>query len=369
MGGDEIKNVLAAFESNYIAPLGPQVDAFEREFCERVGISHAVALNSGTSALHLALRYLNISSGDEVIAPSLTFIGGVSPVLYQGAKPSFIDSDRTSWNMDPDLLHEELVERNKKNRLPKAVICTDIYGQCADYDRITDNCSEYDIPVLVDAAEALGATYKDRNAGRAGKAAIYSFNGNKIITTSGGGMLASEDKALIEHVRFLSQQARDPAPHYEHTQRGYNYRLSNVLAAIGRGQLKVLDDRVKKKHYIFDYYRKTLADVAGIEFMPEASYGSSTRWLTVVLITPDVFGTDREAVRLALEEQNIESRPLWKPMHIQPVFKGYPMRGGSVAEDFFKRGLCLPSGTAMTDVDLDRVIDIIIQVHNKAMHG
>jgi dTDP-4-amino-4,6-dideoxygalactose transaminase len=367
MGGEEIDNVLAAFESNYIAPLGPQVDAFEKEFCERVGITHAVALNSGTSALHLALCYLGIGPGDEVIAPSLTFIGGVSPVLYQGANLSFIDSDRTSWNMDPDLLHEELIERNKKNSFPNAVICTDIYGQCADYDRITGICSEYDIPVLIDAAEALGAMYKDRSAGTAGKAAIYSFNGNKIITTSGGGMLASEDKALIEQARFLSQQARDPAPHYEHTQVGYNYRLSNILAAIGRGQLKVLNERVRKKRWIFDYYQNALTHVPGIEFTPEAPYGKCNRWLTVVLITPELYGNDREAVRLALEEQNIEARPLWKPMHLQPVFKGYTIRGGCVSEDLFKKGLCLPSGTAMSPKDIDRVVDVIRNVHQASI--
>ena len=362
MGSGEITKVLEAFESNYIAPLGPQVDAFEKEFCEKVGISHAVALNSGTSALHLALRYLGIGPGDEVIAPSLTFIGGVSPVLFQGASLRFIDSDRTSWNMDPDLLREELAELKKKGKLPKAVICADIYGQCADYDRINAVCSEYDLPVLIDAAEALGATYKTRNAGVGGKAAIFSFNGNKIITTSGGGMLVSEDKGLIEHARFLSQQARDPAPHYEHTQVGYNYRLSNVLAAIGRGQLQVLDERVGKKRSIFDHYKTALGRVPGLEFMPEANFGRCTRWLTVVLITPALFGVDRETVRLALEKENIESRPVWKPMHLQPVFKDVPMRGGRVCEDLFTRGLCLPSGTAMTDDDLERIVGIIKKI-------
>lgn len=359
MGGEEQQFIAEAFKSNFIAPLGPQVDAFEREFCEKVGVANAVALNSGTSALHLALRYLGIGPGDEVIAPSLTFMGGVSPVLFQGAKLSFIDSDRTSWNMDPDLLHEELVERNKKGKLPKAVICADIYGQCADYDRINAICSEYDIPVLIDAAEALGATYKTRNAGVGGKAAIFSFNGNKIITTSGGGMLASEDKGLIDHARFLSQQARDPAPHYEHTEVGYNYRLSNVLAAIGRGQLRVLDERVKTKRLIFDYYRNAFSSTPGIEFMPETEYGFCTRWLTVILIDPKEFGADREEIRLALEKENIESRPVWKPMHLQPVFKDVPMREGNVCEDLFNRGLCLPSGTAMIEGDLERIVRVV----------
>ena len=359
MGGQEQQFLAETFASNYIAPLGPQVDAFEREFCEKVGIPHAVALNSGTAALHLALRALDVGPGDEVIAPSLTFIGGVTPILFQGAKPAFIDSDRVSWNMDPNLLQEELVQRSTTNRLPKVVIVADIYGQCADYDAINSICAGYGIPVIADSAEALGATYKGRSAGAGARAAIYSFNGNKIITTSGGGMLASEDKALIEQARFLSQQARDPAPHYEHTQIGYNYRLSNVLAAIGRGQLRVLEERVRKKRWIYDRYWAALSGLPGIEFMPEAQYGKATRWLTVILIDPEAFGVDHEAVRMALEEQNVESRPVWKPMHLQPVFKGMPVRGGGVCEDFFQRGLCLPSGTAMTDEDQDRVIEII----------
>ena len=361
MNGEVLAFVQETFASNWIAPLGPQVDAFEKEFCEKVGIAHAVALNSGTAAMHLALRALGVGAGDEVIVPSLTFIGGVSPVLFQGARPSFIDSDRLSWNMDPHLLHEELACRSKTNRLPKAVICTDIYGQCADYDAINEICSAWGIPVLIDAAEALGATYKGRNAGAGGgKSAIYSFNGNKIITTSGGGMLSSDDEALINQARFWAQQARDPAPHYEHTQVGYNYRMSNVLAAIGRGQLLVLDARVRRKQWIFDYYKRALSGMPGIEFMPEADYGNPTRWLTVILITPEIFGADRETVRLALEEHNIEARPVWKPMHMQPVFKGALMRGGAVCEDLFRRGLCLPSGTAMGEEDLDRVIEGIV---------
>jgi dTDP-4-amino-4,6-dideoxygalactose transaminase len=359
MGGQEQQFIVETFESNWIAPLGPQVDAFEKEFCEKVGIPHAVALNSGTAAMHLALRYHGVGAGDEVIAPSLTFIGGVSPALFQGAKLSFIDSDRVSWNMDPLLLQEELDQRNKTNHLPKVVIVADIYGQCADYDAINAICAKYEIPVLADSAEALGATYKERCAGSGAKAAIYSFNGNKIITTSGGGMLASKDKALIEQARFLSQQARDSAPHYEHSQIGYNYRLSNVLAAIGRGQLQVLEERVRQKRQTFKRYQEALSQHPGIEFMPEAQYGKATRWLTVILIDPESFGVDRESVRLLLEEQNIESRPVWKPMHLQPVFKETPMRGGGVCEDFFRRGLCLPSGTAMTDEDVDRIIEII----------
>ncbi len=362
MGGEEIKFVQEAFESNYIAPSGPQVGAFEREFTEKLGIPYAVALSSGTAAMHLALRILGIGPGDEVIAPSLTFIGGVSPVVYQGATLAFIDSEPISWNIDPVLLGEELDSRARRGRLPKAVISADIYGQCADLDRILEICSPYRIPVISDSAEALGATYKCRSAGAGAKAAVYSFNGNKIITTSGGGMLASEDEEIIRQARFLAQQARDYAPHYEHSQIGYNYRMSNILAAIGRGQLRVLDKHIEARRRIFDYYKKALSDVPGIDFMPEAPYGRSNRWLTIILITPEEFGTDKEYVRLALEKENIEARPTWKPMHLQPVFKGCSMRGGSICEDLFKRGLCLPSGTAMTNEDLNRVIEAIYKV-------
>jgi dTDP-4-amino-4,6-dideoxygalactose transaminase len=270
--------------------------------------------------------------------------------------------------MDPDLLARELEEARERGRLPKAVVPTDLYGQCADYDRIFAVCDRFDVPVVVDAAEAMGARYGCQggvHAGKGAKAAVFSFNGNKIMTTSGGGMLASDDKALIDRARFLSQQARDPFPHYEHTELGFNYRMSNVLAAIGRGQLTVLDDRVQRRREIFAYYRGALEDVPGIEFMPEADFGRSNRWLTVILITPEQFGADTEAVRLALKAENIESRPVWKPMHMQPVFQTtHPCRtvGGSVSEDLFARGLCLPSGTAMTSEDLDRIIRTILGV-------
>jgi dTDP-4-amino-4,6-dideoxygalactose transaminase/predicted nucleic acid-binding protein len=390
MGGEEMRFVREAFESNYIAPIGPMVDAFEQEFAAKVGIPHAVAVSSGTAAIHLALRALGVGLGDEVIVSTLTFIGGVTPVVFQGATPVFIDSDQGSWDMDPALLAEELAVCEKKGRYPKAVVPTDLYGQCADLDQILEICERHKIPVVVDAAEALGATYKGRSAGAGATAAVFSFNGNKIITTSSGGMLASDNEALIKKARFLSQQARDPAPHYEHSQIGYNYRMSNVLAAIGLGQLSVLDDRVEAKRRIFDYYKDALGEVPGIEFMPEAPYGRSNRWLTVILITPEEFGADREGVRLALEAKNIEARPVWKPMHLQPVFnprisritpipparatgqshttqimgkkKGYNARvvGGEVAEDLFERGLCLPSGTAMTEGDLVRVIETIL---------
>ncbi|MCG7852928.1 MAG: aminotransferase class I/II-fold pyridoxal phosphate-dependent enzyme, partial [Methanosarcinaceae archaeon] len=321
LGNDELKFVHEAFESNYIAPLGPQVDAFEREFSSYVGIKHCLALSSGTAAVHLALRLLGVGPGDEVIASTLTFIGSVSPIIFQGASPVFVDADRSTWNMDPNLLSKELRTCAENGKLPKAVIPTDLYGQCADYDQIQRICDGYNIPMIIDAAESLGAKYKNSNAGAAGCASIFSFNGNKIITTSGGGMLASNDKNLIDHARKLSQQARESLPHYEHTEIGYNYRMSNILAAIGRGQLNVLRERVKRKREVFDYYEKALGNIPGIEFMPEAAYGRSNRWLTVILITPEKFGADIERVRVALEAENIESRPVWKPMHLQPVFR------------------------------------------------
>ena len=379
MSGKELQFVHEAFDSNYIAPLGPQVDAFEREFAEKVVIPYAVAVASGTAAMHLALRILGVEQGDEVIASTLTFIGGVTPILFQDATPVFIDSDKTSWNMDPEILAEELESYKKRGKLPKAVVPTDLYGSCADLDRIMEICAPYDIPVVTDSAEALGATYKDRHAGAGAKAAVFSFNGNKIMTTSGGGMLVSDDEDLIDQARFLSQQARDPAPHYEHSTFGYNYRMSNIVAAIGRGQLRVLDDRVEAKRRIFAYYQEKLGNIPGIEFIPEAPYGRSNRWLTVILITPEEFGIDREAIQQALEEENIEARPVWKPMHMQAVFdcgsgfrvqgleagqnkKRYKARivGGKLAEDLFNRGLCLPSGTAMKEKDLDRVISVIL---------
>jgi dTDP-4-amino-4,6-dideoxygalactose transaminase len=401
MSGNEIQFVQDAFESNYIAPLGPQVDAFEREFCEVTGVKYAVALSSGTAAIHTALRLLGVAHGDEVFASTLTFFGSVTPVTFQGATPVFIDCDRHSWNMDPDLLEKELTRCANQGKIPKAVVPTDLYGQCVDLARILDICDGYGVPVVCDCAEALGARYRLQSehssqftaewhhAGTGAKAAVYSFNGNKIITTSGGGMLVSEDEKFIEKARFLSQQARDPAPYYKHSEIGYNYGMSNVLAAVGRGQLRVLDERVARKRQIFDYYESAMGDLPGLEFMPEASYSRCTRWLTVVLIAPDLFGVDREAVRLALEAENIESRPVWMPMHLQPVFDigdqgqvnreragiiesrqgkgkgGYPARivGGAVSEDLFEYGLCLPSGTAMSEGDLERVVGVIRGMH------
>jgi dTDP-4-amino-4,6-dideoxygalactose transaminase len=388
MSGHEQDFIADAFESNYIAPLGPMVDAFEREFCRKAGMAHGVAVSSGTAAMHLAMDILGVGQGDEVFASTLTFVGSISPAIFRGATPVFIDSDRISWNMDPDLLAGELENCAGTGRLPKAVVPTDLYGQCADLDRILEICKPHGVPVIADAAEALGATYKGRSAGSEARAAVFSFNGNKIITTSGGGLLASDDESFVEKARFLSQQARDPAPYYQHSEIGYNYRMSNIVAAIGRGQLQVLDERVARKREIFNYYKEALAALPGIEFMPEAPYGVCTRWLTVILVTPEEFGVDGEAICLALEEENIESRPVWKPMHLQPVFeivqgskensklktqnsqfagRKYSARvvGGEVSEDLFRRGLCLPSGTQMTEEDLGRVVGVIKKMRGK----
>jgi dTDP-4-amino-4,6-dideoxygalactose transaminase len=359
MGGQELEFIREAFESNYIAPLGPMVDAFEKDFVDYTGIGHCVAVASGTAAMHLALHCLDISRGDEVLVSTLTFIGSVTPVVYLGATPIFMDSDRVSWNMSPVLLEEELEASLKRGRRPKAIVPTDIYGQCADVESILELGKRFEVPVISDSAEALGAQYGGRHAGKGTAAAIFSFNGNKIITTSGGGMLASDNELLIDRARFLSQQARDPGPHYEHSEIGYNYRMSNILAAIGRGQLRILDEGISKRRDIFAVYQEGLKDLPGIQFMPEAPYGRCTRWLTVILISPEEFGANRETVRLALEADNIESRPVLKPMHLQQIFRGCKIRGGSVSEDLFDRGLCLPSGTELRNADLERIVSII----------
>lgn len=359
MGGNEQRYVTEAFASNYIAPLGPMVDAFEAEFADYTGIPHCVALSSGTAAIHLALRCLGVGAGDTVIASSLTFIGSITPILFQNATPIFIDADADSWNMDLSLLKETLAKLKKQNKLPKAVLPTDLYGQPSDVPALRKLCDEYGVKLVVDAAESMGAEAHGHHAGYGADAAAFSFNGNKIITTSGGGMLASHNKALIDEARFLSQQARDPAPHYEHTTYGYNYRMSNIVAAIGRGQLEVLDERVARRREIFAQYSRHLSTIRGIRMMPQATYGKSNGWLTVILIDPAQFGADREQVRLALEAENIEARPMWKPMHLQPVFKGTTIIGGKVSESLFSQGLCLPSGSAMSDADVARVCELV----------
>jgi dTDP-4-amino-4,6-dideoxygalactose transaminase len=359
MSGREQDYIAAAFASNWIAPLGPHVDAFEQEFAQVVGASNALALSSGTAALHLALRLTGVGPGDEVLVSTLTFSASVNPIIYEGGRPTFIDSETDSWNMDPDLLAGTLKKRAKQGRLPKAVVVVHIYGQSADLDPILQICGEYGVPVIEDAAEALGASYKGRHPGALGKAGIFSFNGNKIITTSGGGMLVSEDEALIAHARKLATQARDPAPHYQHSEIGYNYRLSNILAAVGRAQLEVLEERVAARRRNFDFYQEVLGHWPGFTFMPEAPWGRHNRWLTVLLIDPQLAGVDREAIRLVLEAENIEARPVWKPMHLQPVFADYDVVGGAVAEKLFDQGLCLPSGSNLSRADLERVAQTI----------
>ncbi|KYC40114.1 pyridoxal phosphate-dependent aminotransferase [Scytonema hofmannii PCC 7110] len=366
MGDEELAFIKEAFDTNWIAPVGPHVDAFEQEFCQVIGATHAAALSSGTAAIHLALRLLGVDCGDEVFCSTLTFAATANPITYLGARPVFIDSDRTSWNMNPDLLKEALEQRARVGKLPKAVVLVHLYGQSADIDPILAACNLYEIPLIEDAAESLGATYKGRSPGTFGRIGIYSFNGNKIITTSGGGMLVSDEAKLVDKARFLATQARDPAPHYQHSEIGYNYRLSNVLAGIGRGQLRVLNERVAARRRNFKIYESALRHLPGIEFMPEAIFGHVTRWLTCLTIDPDAFGANREQVRLALAEQQIETRPVWKPLHLQPVFAACECIGGIVAEDLFERGLCLPSGSNLTEEDLERVIGAIVAVHHNS---
>ena len=365
IGEQELTFVQEAFDTNWIAPVGPHIDAFEQEFSQVVGTKYAAALSSGTAALHLALKLAGVTAGDEVFCSTFTFIASVSPITYLGAKPVFIDSDRTSWNMDPNLLATTLAQKDRIGKLPKAVVLVHLYGQSADIEPILQECDRYGVPLIEDAAEALGATYKNTSPGTWGRAGIFSFNGNKIITTSGGGMLVSGDRELISQAKFLATQARDPQPHYEHTEIGFNYRLSNVSAGIGRGQLIVLKERVAARRRNFAFYQETLGDLPGIEFMPEADFGTSTRWLSCLTFDPNIGGIDREQVRLKLLEQQIESRPVWKPMHLQPVFTSCECVNNGVAEDLFQKGLCLPSGSNLTDEELERVTTKIRELYNK----
>ena len=366
MGGDELPLIEEAFRTNWIAPLGPHVNAFEEELATYAKVGHVAALSSGTAAIHLGLRLLGVQRDDEVFCSSLTFSASANPIAYESARPVFIDAERSTWNLDPALLAEELSACAKRNKLPKAVIVVDLYGQSADWDSIREACARYDVPILEDAAEALGADYKGKPCGGFGKLGIFSFNGNKIITTSGGGALVSEDKALVDKARFLATQARDPAPHYQHSEVGFNYRMSNICAAIGRGQLRVLDERVNQRRRVFERYQQAFKDLPGIAFMPEASFGRSTRWLTCILVDKTSFGASREDIRTALLEKDIEARPVWKPMHLQPVFATARKVGGAVSEDLFDRGLCLPSGSNLAEKDQDEVIDIVRSVHRRS---
>ena len=362
MCGKELEYVNDVFASNWIAPIGPHVDAFEKEFCDIAGARHAAAVSSGTAALHLAIILAGVKSGDDVPCSSFTFAGSAFPILYQGATPVFIDAEEKSWNMDPQLLEQAVKDRKKKGKRIKAAIVVHLYGQSADLDPIMEICRRYDITLIEDAAESLGATYKGKHTGTITRIGIFSFNGNKIVTTSGGGMLASPEKDLVDKARFLATQARDSAPHYEHSHVGYNYRLSNVCAAIGRGQLTVLRKKVERKREIFAQYKRNLSALPGFTFMPEEDWGVSNRWLTCLTIDPKRAGFTSEDARLALEKENIESRPVWKPMHLQPVFANAPAYVNGVSEGLFANGLCLPSGTAMSDEDIHRVVAIVKSV-------
>jgi dTDP-4-amino-4,6-dideoxygalactose transaminase len=364
MSGAERVLVEEVFDSNWIAPTGPMVDRFEAMLAELTGMGHVAALASGTAALHLALRLSDVGPGDEVWGSTMTFIGGVAPIRYVGATPVFLDIDFETMLLDLDLLEAELARAAGSGRPPAAVITTDLYGHAVDVDRMAALRDRYGFRWISDSAESVGSRFGDGHAGRGADFVVLSFNGNKIITTSGGGALASDDAAMIARARFLSTQARDPAPHYEHSTFGYNYRLSNVCAAIGVGQLQVLDDRVDARRRVNARYRELLAPVPGLTFSPEPAPMRANRWLTTVIIDPELAGFDRERARLALEAKNIESRPLWKPMHLQPVFAGLPAIGGERAERAFDLGLCLPSGSSMTDDDLNRVADTLLGLSN-----
>ena len=360
LDGRESQLVAEALASNWITTLGPQVDAFERELGAVAGVEHAVALSSGTAALHLALVVLGIGAGDEVACSSFTFAASANAIVYTGATPFFVDADEATWTMDPGLLDRALEERRAAGARVRAVMAVDLYGQCCDYDALAEICARHDVVLVQDAAESLGATYRGAPAGGQGALAAFSFNGNKIITTSGGGMLVSPERDLVEHARKLSTQAREPVAHYEHLEVGFNYRMSNLLAALGRAQLESLPQRVATRRRIRERYRELLDGVPGISFMPEAPYGEGNAWLTCILVDPDAFGVDREAIRLALEAEDIESRALWKPMHLQPVYASHTMLGGDVSARIFERGLCLPSGSALTDEDQDRVVATVL---------
>jgi dTDP-4-amino-4,6-dideoxygalactose transaminase len=357
MGVEERNMLLDAFDSNWIAPLGPDVDAFERELSEMIHGGPSVALSSGTAALHLALLLNGVDPGDEVLVPTFTFVATANAVRYVGAEPVFVDCSPSTWTIDPDLVESELRERARHGRLPAALVTVDLYGQMADYDALVPLCEHYGIPLIEDAAEALGSTYRGRCAGTMGNAGVFSFNGNKIITTSGGGMLVLPSEDLADRARYLASQARLPYPHYEHTELGFNYRLSNLLAAIGRAQLRGLPRNIARRAHINANYRSALADLPGVTFMPIAEYGAPNYWLTCVSIDADRFGADREDVRRALEGEDIESRPTWKPLHLQPVFAKSRVVGGSVAGSIFDRGLCLPSGSALDADDQDRIVE------------
>lgn len=360
MGEQEFEYVKEAFDSNWIAPLGPNVDGFEADLSAFTGAAHAAALSSGTAALHLALILLGVEYGDEVICQSMTFSASANPIVYQGATPVFVDSEPDTWNMDPLLMEEAIKDRLAKGKKPKAIIPVHLYGMPAKMDEILQIAAEYEIPVIEDAAEALGSVYNGKACGTLGRLGILSFNGNKIITTSGGGALIGEDEASIKKARFLATQARDPAPHYQHSHIGFNYRMSNVCAGIGRGQMQVLHCRISQRRANYIRYAKQLSALPGLQFTIEPEGSFSNRWLTTILVDPALSGgISRETIRLALENANIESRPLWKPMHLQPVFASAPAYVNNVAEGLFEQGLCLPSGSNLAPEQLDHITGLI----------
>jgi len=356
--GADRRLLLEAVDSNWIAPVGPDLDRFENEVASVCARRRAVGLTSGTAALHLALRELGVGRGDEVLLPSFTFVATANAVAYCGAKPFFVDAEVETWQISPVLLAEAIDELQREGRKPAAAITVDLYGQCADYDAIVPMLADAGIPLIEDAAEALGATYRGHPAGSFGHAGVVSFNGNKIITTSAGGMLVTDDEHLADRCRHLATQAREPVPHYEHTEIGFNYRFSNLLAAFGRGQLADLDRRVLHRRRLNERYRAALGDIEGLVFMPEALYGRPNCWLTCFTIDPTVAGVDRESVRLQLEGHDIESRPTWKPMHLQPVFRDARAVVDGTSQRLFETGLCMPSGSSLTDAEQDRVIDL-----------
>jgi len=360
MSGEEMKYIKKAFDQNWVAPLGPNVDAFEESLARYCGVKHAAALSSGTAAIHLGLIILGVEQGDEVIASSFTFSATINPIVYQKALPVLVDCEPKTWNMDPQLLETAIKDRIKKGKKPKAIIPVHLYGMPANMGEIMKIADSYEIPVIEDAAEALGSRYMDKPVGTFGKMGILSFNGNKIITTSGGGALISNNKEMISKARFLSTQARDRAPHYQHSQIGYNYRMSNILAGIGRGQMEVVEERVGKRRDNFLFYKNNIGIHEGIRFLEEhdKSYFSN-HWLTTIQIDPSKTGTTRETLQMNLEEENIESRPLWKPMHLQPIFAAYPAYLNGTSEDLFNKGLCLPSGSNMSDEDLQRILVVL----------
>ena len=366
LGRHEINYIQKAIEDNWVAPAGPNLAGFEADICAAVGVPYCVALTSGTAAIHLGLILLGVGPGDEVLCPSFTFVATANPIVYLGATPVFVDGEPGTWNICPERLREAILDRIAKGKKPRALILVHLYGMPAKLPEIMALAQEFDIPILEDAAEALGSEWKQQPLGGFGRVGVFSFNGNKILTTSGGGALVTYDRVLAEKARFLATQAKDEAPHYQHSELGYNYRLSNILAGIGRGQMGLLDARVKRRREIFDWYREHLTAVPGlaVALAPEPAGSRSNRWLTTILLDPadpdsPAPAITPETLRQHLETRNIESRPLWKPLHLQPLFATAPMYGGTVCEDLFARGLCLPSGTAMGEVELRRVAEAV----------